>query len=289
MVSPVSIPMWGGKMKTFGRNVFTLAAIPCFLFFITTPLMAEFQFPLKSLSPITTPPGEQHVRFGLGYNKGERLLFQTVDKNRKVYELPSFDVSLGVSSNVELLFSYPLLLLEQEGQQSNYGSGDLTITGVFRLFRLGTIFPDCAFNIAVKLPNADDVKEFGTDETDFFIGGILSRKIGKGKLLINLEFAILGDPTAGATSQDDVLMYTLGSVYPIHENLSVLIEISGTEFSDTTNDRRFLRGGIAYTWKKVLFDVGGAAGLTDQSGDYQVTLGGSITFGTAIQNPECLR
>lgn len=262
-------------MGAIRRLLFSIIVAGTALFLTGPPSMAEFQFPLSSISPVTTPQGEQRARIGVGYNKGERLLFQREDKNRRVYTLPFFHYSIGVSSNVELLFSYPLLLLNQNDQTQDYGSGDLTITGVFKFFRLGKIFPHAAIKIATKLPNASNQEEFGTDETDFFLGAMVSRHIGTVKLLIDVDLAILGDPSTKNT-QDDVLEYKVGFIYPVRDNFSAALEIDGAEFSRKTNDRRFLRGGIAFNWNKLLFDAGGALGLTDESGEFQVQFG--VTF-----------
>ncbi len=243
-----------------------------------TPAKAELQFPLKSISPVLTPPGEYHLRLGASYNKGERLLFQTENKDRRVYELPSFNMAVGLSHNVELLLQYPLLLMNQTDKTQDYGSGDLKITGVFTFLRVRKIFPEFAFTLAMKLPNASNQEEFGTDETDLFLGIAASRAIGPATLLINADFAILGDPTAKNT-QDDLFEYKAGLIYPVRDYIWASLGLEGAETSRRTNDRRLIRGGIAFSWKKYLIDAGGALGLTEESGDFQVAVGITMMFG----------
>lgn len=276
--------------KTAGTLNKIVGALLSVIAILTTcvPLTrAEYQFPLESISPTTTPFGEQRFRIGVLYNKNERLLFQKDDRDRQVYTLPKLDLSVGVSPDVELLFSYPLLLINQNDRKQNFGSGDLTISGVYRIIREGTIFPECAIKFATKLPNADDTKGFGTDETDFFMGGVFSRKIGPLKLLLNADLAILGTPDTNQSSQDDVLIYRVGATYPLQHNLSAGLEIDGTEFSSRGNDRRFIRGGIAYTWQNLLIDLGGALALTEASGEYQVGMGVTLKFGNARKPVYC--
>lgn len=273
----------GTLKKIVGALLFVIAILTT-----CAPLSrAEFQFPLESISPTTTPSGEQRFRFGVLYNKNERLLFQKEDRERQVYTLPNLDLSVGVSPDVELLFSYPFLLINQNDQEQNFGSGDLTISGVYRIIREGTIFPECAIKFSTKLPNADDTKGFGTDETDFFMGGVFSRKIGPLKLLFNADLAILGNPDTNQSSQDDVLIYRVGAIYPLQHNLSAGLEVDGTEFSTRGNDRRFIRGGIAYTWQNLLIDLGGALALTEASGEFQVGVGITMKFGIVKEPVYC--
>lgn len=265
-------------MEKKSRIYLSVAAAVFFLLLGGEQSMAGFQFPLESISPVTTPLGRQHLRLGASYNRGERLLFQAENKDRRVYELPSFSLAVGLAPNVELLLSYPLLLLNQTDKEEEYGSGDLIITGVYRLLQVGKIFSDCALTIATKLPNASNQEEFGTDETDFFLGGAVSREMGKLNLLINLDFAILGDPNR-VNTQDDLFEYNVGLIYPVNKKLSAALEFAGAETSRRNNDRRFVRGGIAFTWKKFLIDCGGALGLTEESGDFQVAVGVTLKFG----------
>lgn len=277
----------GKPTGTLKRIVVALLSVIAILTTCASLSQAEFQFPLKSISPTTTPFGEQRFRFGVLYNKNERLLFQKEDRDRQVYTLPSLDLSVGVSPDVELLFSYPFLLINQNDQEQNFGSGDLTISGIFRLIREGTIFPECAIKFSTKLPNADDTKGFGTDETDFFMGGVFSRKIGPLKLLLNADLAILGNPNTNQSSQDDVLVYRVGVIYPLQNNLSAGLEVDGTEFSTQGNDRRFIRGGIAFNWQEFLIDLGGALALTEASGEFQVGMGITLKFGIARESVYC--
>ncbi len=269
------------------RAVATLIFATLYLVNATGTSRAEFQFPLKSLSPVTTPFGEQRIRVAVDYNHGERLLFQEVDKNRKEFHLPIIDVAIGVSPNVELLFCYPFLYMKQDGQSYEYGSGDLKIGGVFRFLTETRHLPVSAIKFAVKLPNADDTKEFGTDQTDFFVGGVFEKKFDKVKLLVNTDFAILGNPEATETKQDDVLIYKVGLIFPAGENTAVGLEVEGVEFSRYGNDRLFIRGGIATPFLGILLDASVAAGLTEESGDFQASVGFTWKFGLERKLPSC--
>jgi len=263
-----------------GGMAWGIGAIPLLiLFFFSSFARAEFQFPLKSLSPETTLKGSYRLRIGAGYSEGGRLLFQTRDRNRKVLSFPSLQFSLGASSNVEFLLEYPLLLVKQKGESSKYGSGDLMITTLYQLPFQISVFHPVGIKFTVKVPNADDTKGFGTDRTDLFLGGVFSSHFGKMKVLINADFAILGDPSTAENNQDDAFAYKIGAIYPFTRNISGALELTGTEFSTAENNRRTVRGGFAFLWKRITIDLGGALGLTDSSEDFQLLTGVSLSFG----------
>ena len=265
------------KSKTgISRNLFLTILIVALS---PTLSMAEFQFPLKALSPRTAPLGEWHIRIGADYNQGERLFFQDEDKDRKLYSLPTVNAAFGVSPNVELLLSYPVLYLKQEAQSGKYGSGDLRICTVFNLLPEKDCFPESALKLEVKLPNADDVDEFGTDQTDVFIGGAFSKKLWKLDLLVNADLGIMGNPQSLETTQDDVLLYKIGTLYPVSENYSVGLELDGIALSRFGNDRQFIRVGLSMRSQMCVIDAGVAAGLNNASGDYQVGVGVTLNFG----------
>ncbi|MGA1792214.1 MAG: transporter [bacterium] len=272
-------------MKKMFYFVFLSFILPVFLHSPFTS--AEFQYPFRSISPDVTPHGIQQLRFGVEYARGERFFFQTADKKREVYQLPSLDLAVGITPKVEFLFSYPFLFLRQKDQESNYGSGDLRIATVFNLITEGKILPEGGAKFGVKLPNADDIREFGTDQTDFFIGGVFLKRIGKVKLLMNPDLAILGNPSTTETKQDDILIYTIGAIYPMGDNIAAGLEFHGIEFSRFGNDRRFLRGGLAYNWNGMLIDIGGAIGLTETSGDFQVGIGITLKYGIEKKEMTC--
>jgi len=131
----------------------------------------------------------------------------------------------------------------------------------------------------VKVPNADEGKEFGTDMTDFFAGGLFAKRWGNLTLLLNADFAILGNPRTADPRQDDVLFFKAGSVYSFSPAVVACLGVEGIGFSRYGNDRLFAGGGISWVWRKMILDAGVAAGLTEASGDFQVRAGLSFLFG----------
>lgn len=81
------------------------------------------------------------------------------------------------------------------------GPGDVRLGTVLRTGRLG--FVDTAIGWEVKLPNAGDEGEIGTDETDARFGGTLRWGVGPWCARASVGLAILGNPLRFA-NQDDV-------------------------------------------------------------------------------------
>lgn len=82
--------------------------------------------------------------------------------------------------------------------RAEQGPGDLRLLTDLRLWRPGAVEGRLAW--WAKLPNADDEKELGTDETDLHFGLDLSRPQGPARLRARLGVAVLGDPRR-ATAQ----------------------------------------------------------------------------------------
>lgn len=89
----------------------------------------------------------------------------------------------------------------QDGAGWRTGPGDVRLGTVLRTGRLG--FVDTSLGWEVKLPNAGDEGEIGTDETDARFGGTLGWSEGDWEARASLGLAILGNPLRFA-NQDDV-------------------------------------------------------------------------------------
>lgn len=259
------------------------AVLAVLLSLMAAPASAGPVFPLEVLSPAVARTGAHRVRIGVGYNEGERLPFEERERNRRVWRLPEVDLVLGIAPDIEAVVSYPFLYVRQEGQGWSFGSGDLRIGGIYRLVREGRLLPEAALHVGVKLPNADELKGFGTNQTDFVAGGLFAKRAGPWTLLVNGEFGILGNPRAATPNQDDVLLYRAGAVYSFSRRSIAALELEGVEFSRYGNDRMFLRAGVSRAWRGWVLDAGVAAGLSRGAGDYQVRAGVSYPFGVQRQ------
>lgn len=235
--------------------------------------------PISTLSPSSVKAGEMEIRAGMEYSYHEWGMFQTSDTGRELYRLPDLTLTVGMADNVELVLNYQWLWLNQEGGSMESGTGDLKITGIYRLINETDNRPACALVIATKLPDANYSKGFGTDQTDIWAGGAFSKSFGDLRLLANASIGIIGQPTGDVPNQDDVFVYNIGAIYAVTADLSVGCGLDGIANSRMDNDRTFVRGGIAFKTDLGTFDLGAGTGLSSESGDLHVSAGFSTTVG----------
>lgn len=84
---------------------------------------------------------------------------------------------------------------------SEIGAGDVRLGATAFVADLGPVRPWLGF--AVKLPDAKDEGELGTDETDVKFGGAAELHLGAWRALAGVGLAVLGNPLRFA-NQDDV-------------------------------------------------------------------------------------
>ncbi|MEI6971060.1 MAG: hypothetical protein WCL44_06030 [bacterium] len=234
--------------------------------------------PLHALSPPCLPAGATEIRIGGGYSLNEWNAFESVGTGRELFRIPDLTATFGVSDNVELMFNYAWLLLREDGEELKNGTGDIKITGIYNILRESDLRPNCALLIATKLPDAHYGNRFGTDQTDFWIGGVFSKTSGPLTLLADAVLGILDQPGVSLPDQDDVLAYDIGIMYSVGDVLVVGCGLDGVGLSRFDNDRVFVHGGMAIKTDIGTLDLGLGTGLNEAAGDLRLTAG----FTTAI-------
>ncbi len=201
----------------------------------------------------------------VGFSGG--LLKRAADE--KLYSLPELGVAYTVQGKTELSGSWPFLILKRNGQNTIGGSGDVFLSSRTALFQRENWA--AGFFFGVKLPNAQDEKRLGTDETDFYFSGLFSQREGSWEFSQNLGLGILGSPTA-LRAQEDVYTYGLsaalraGKAQPFIEWHGQAGPHSEYVFS------RFV-AGMKYRWPKLAMKISGLKGLTEKPKGYQNVLG----------------
>lgn len=92
-------------------------------------------------------------------------------------------------------------LWDRSAGGSEVGAGDVRLGATTYLVDLGPVRPWVGF--AVKLPDAKDEGELGTDETDITFGGAAELHLGAWRALAGGGLGVLGNPLRFA-NQDDV-------------------------------------------------------------------------------------
>lgn len=264
------------------RNVreatLTIAALAIFLLPPLSCLGAGLS-PLEIQSAYLLPPDSSELRLGFSHTDGRHNLFQQPDVNRRVSEVPSLALRFGLGTRVEGQISYSYLRLQRDDQSTEWGSGDTRIAIKAALFADCPGKPATSIIFTSKLPNADDGKDFGTDEADNFIELLASKELSRLTLHLNLGIGILGAPGL-KEGQDDLLTYGAGVSIPVGSGAALLVGVSGMDQGQQVNSRGTLQAGLQIPLGNMTWDIGGAVGYVSGSEDWRVTTGLSMPFTT---------
>ena len=149
--------------------------------------------------------------------------------------------------------------------------------------------PAVALRFATRLPNASNESGLGLDTFDFFQALLFGKTVQSVRVVGNLGFGILGDPTRG-DRQNDVLTYGFSFARAISTGAEVVGEINGRVSTRSgtappgTDSRGRMTFGVRYTRNAVRLDAGLFSGLTSRDAKFGLTGGVTWVF-TSPLNP----
>jgi hypothetical protein len=172
---------------------------------------------------------------------------------------------------------------------STTDSDDLIIGTKIRIAPEGTARPAFGFRFATKLPNANNESGLGLDTTDFFASVLAGKTTQSVRIVGNIGFAILGDPTNG-NRQNDVVTYGASFARAITNAAEVVGEVNGRANTRSagplpgTESRSIVRMGLRYTVGGWRGDAAVLFGATNNDPGIGFTAGFTYVF-TAFQVP----
>jgi len=142
--------------------------------------------------------------------------------------------------------------------------------------------PAMAVRFSTRLPNANNESGLGKDLQDFTVGVLIGKTIQSVRVVANMGFLILSNPTQLA-AQDDLLTYSLSVARAVSAKAELVGEFAGranfgTLESPGAEDRGLLRFGARYTWSAVRIDAGILLGLTSYDPEIGFTSGLTWVF-----------
>lgn len=230
--------------------------------------LQDARFPLSGLEGDLTRVGVVDVRFGV--SRAAEIQIQGTIRN-----------FLAVSEQ-RTAFVTPVL---SRSGSSTSDFGDFTLAAKFRLVDETETRPAFGVRFGFEMPNSNETRGIGLNTTNVFFTVLAQKHFGKLNLFGNLGFAILQAP-AGLFTQNDVILYGAGALYPVHERVNILGEVSGrystrntpvTSALVSTGSRSQARLGLQVFAGGLRWDFAGLAGLTKDDPDSGFTFGVSKT------------
>ena len=275
------------------RIAFILALLLC----LAVATSAQ-QRPLITEDVDIIPPGTIRIEAGIDFMQGARYTVSglTGDLTR----VGVIGVNFGMSPNVEFqiegvaqnylsinsrgVSAIPLELAP--GVNSTNDTGDFTLAAKFKLRNETRRGPSLGFRFGVQLPNSNEGRGIGLNQTNAFGSILVGKKFGTdGRLntFANLGLAILTAPTEPFT-QNDVFTYGLAGIFRVNRQFSIAGEVNGranTRPGDGplgTESQAEARLGMQIRAAGLRFDFAGIKGLTRFSPDSGFTVG--VTYDT---------
>ncbi|HSE25556.1 MAG TPA: hypothetical protein VLB68_28085 [Pyrinomonadaceae bacterium] len=256
------------------------------------------QRPLLTEDVDIIPPGTIRIEAGIDFMQGAKYTVSglTGDLTR----VGVIGVSVGMGPNVEFqvegvaqnflsinsrgISATPLNI--GLGENSTNDTGDFTLSAKFKLRNETKRGPSLGFRFGVQLPNSNQSKGIGINQTNAYGSILVGKKFGRDgrfNTFGNLGIAILTAPTQLFT-QNDVLTYGLAGIFRINKKFSVAGEVNGranTRPGDGplgTESQAEARLGMQIRAAGLRFDFAGIKGLTNFSPNSGFTVG--VTYDT---------
>jgi len=257
------------------------------------------QRPLITEDVDVLPPGTMRIEAGIDFLQDAK--FPASGLTGDLTRVGVIGINIGLSPNVEFQIegvAQSFLSINSAsinpaiprsfapGTNSTNDIGDFTLATKIKLRNETRRGPSLGFRFGVELPNSDESRGLGLNQTNAFGTILVGKKFGPdGRLNTfgNLGLGILTAPTKSFT-QNDVLLYGVGGIFRLNRQINVAGEVNGR--ANTRRGRAPLgteplseaRLGLQVKASGLRFDFAGVAGLTDFSPRSGVTFG--VTYDT---------
>lgn len=261
--------------------------------------MAEAQQrPLITEDVDIIPPGTVRIEAGIDFMQGAR--YSVSGLKGDLTRVGVIGVSFGMGPNVEFqiegvaqnylsinsrgVSAIPLELAP--GANSVNDTGDFTLAAKFKLRNETRRGPSLGFRFGVQLPNSNEARGIGLNQTNAFGSILFGKKFGQDgrfNTFGNLGIAILTAPTELFT-QNDVLTYGMAGIFRINKQFSIAGEVNGRANTRPgngplgTESQAEARLGMQIRASGLRFDFAGIKGLTSFSPNSGFTVG--VTYDT---------
>ena len=258
------------------------------------------QRPLLTEDVDIIPPGTLRIETGMDFFQGAK--FPVSGLTGDLTRVGVIGVHIGLSPNVEVQIegvAQNFLSINSHGPSvvplsvgpganSTNDFGDFTLSTKIKLRNETRQGPSLGFQFGVELPNSNQSRGIGLNQTNAFGSILIGKKFGhEGQLNTfgNLGIAILTAPTT-LFSQNDVLTYGAAGIFRINKQFSLAGEVNGRANTRPgsgplgTESQAQARIGMQVRASGLRFDFAGIKGLTNLSPRSGVTVG--VTYDSPV-------
>lgn len=290
--------------KTYGlRHIsYRIVHMKCavvFLALVSLPAFAQ-QRPLVTEDVEPVKPGA--VRFEAGFDFLQNKDYPVSGLNGDLGRLGVVSLTFGLASNVEAevggairnhlrinrqfrTSSVPLQFSPTANSTSD--TGDFYLATKIKLRSETRRAPGLGFRFGVELPNSNQSRGIGLNQTNFFATALVAKSLGKARLIGNLGLGILSGPidASGNISpftQNDVALFGLAATYQFNSRFTLVSEVNGRYSARRnpplgTESDGAARLGFRIRAGGLFWDVAGIRGV------YPHSESGGVTFGVTYQ------
>ncbi|HKR61285.1 MAG TPA: hypothetical protein VJS64_16310 [Pyrinomonadaceae bacterium] len=256
------------------------------------------QRPLITEDVDIIPPGTIRIEAGIDFLQGAK--YPVSGLTGDLTRVGVIGVNVGLSPNVEFQIegvaqnflsinsrgpsAVPLTLAP--GANSANDTGDFTLATKIKLRAETARGPSLGFRFGVQLPNSNQARGIGLNQTNAFGSILVGKKFGRDgrfNAFGNVGLAILTAPTT-LFSQNDVITYGLAGIFRFNKQFSVAGEVNGRANTRPgtgplgTESQAEARVGMQIRASGLRFDFAGIKGLTNFTHNSGVTIG--VTYDT---------
>jgi hypothetical protein len=268
-------------------------------FLLCAVVMAHAQQrPLITEDVDIIPPGTIRIEAGIDFMQG--AVFPVSGIRGDLTRVGVIGINFGMGPNVEFQIegvaqnyvsinsrgfsAVPLDILP--GANSTNDTGDFTLAAKFKLRNETRRGPSLGFRFGVQLPNSNQARGIGVNQTNAFGSVLIGKKFGQDgrfNTFGNLGMAILTAPTQ-LFSQNDVIIYGVAGIFRLNKQFSLAGEVNGRANTRPgngplgTESQSEARLGMQIRASGLRFDFAGIKGLTSFSPNSGFTLG--VTYDT---------
>ncbi len=262
------------------------------LLLLGLPLAASAQQrPVTTEEVETTRSGDAFLQFGFDFLQDVR--FPLSGLRGDLTRVGVSDVRIGIGRAAEIQIQWtiqqflsvseatPAVIVPRLKDNGTSASdvGDVTVAAKFRLLDETDRRPAIGIRFGFETPSTNEVRGIGLNTTNIFFTILAQKHFGKLNLFGNLGIGILQAPVATFT-QNDVLLYGLAAIYPVHKRLNLVGEVAGrwstrniTASLIGTESRSQARVGFQLFAGGLRWDAAGIFGLTRHDADTGFTIG----------------